>query len=106
VSRKGDGVWFVNFAPLSDPALVPSTVATTMGIPVSGQGPVEQTLLAALRRQHSLIVLDNCEHVVAAAADLANALLLNCPQVSLPVTSREPLHIPGCVYLASDAAAW
>jgi predicted ATPase len=79
-------------APLSDQALVPSAVAAAMGISLSGEQPVAQTLLTALRRRHSLIVLDNCEHLVAAAADLANSVMLTCPQVNLLVTSREPLN--------------
>jgi predicted ATPase/class 3 adenylate cyclase len=81
-----DGVWWVGLAPLRDPTLVLSTIAAAIG----AQSELEQEL----RGKHELLLLDNFEQVVAAAAELA-ALQTASPDVVLLVTSREPLHIAG-----------
>src|SRR2546422_349733 len=71
--RFPDGVWLVELGPLADPALVPVTVATAVGLPL-GTGPATADRVAgALREKHLLLVLDNCEHVIAAAASMAAA---------------------------------
>jgi predicted ATPase/DNA-binding SARP family transcriptional activator len=107
-----DGVWLVELAPVTDPADVTSTVLSTLGLreqklvnsrPTTPWNPDtsdEQAdalgrLLSALARQHTLLVLDNCEHLVAAAAALADRVLAACPQVRIMATSREPLNITG-----------
>jgi predicted ATPase/DNA-binding SARP family transcriptional activator len=108
-----DGVWLVELAPVTDPADVTSTVLSTLGLreqsllnarrPTalwSADPPDEEAdtlgrLLAALARQRTLLVLDNCEHLVAAAAALADRVLAACPQVRIMATSREPLNITG-----------
>ena len=90
-----DGVWLVELAPLADPALVPQAVASVLGV---GERPGEApaaTLAAALAERRLLLVLDNCEHLVAACAALADALLRACPHVRVLATSREPLRVPG-----------
>ncbi|HEX2036046.1 MAG TPA: NB-ARC domain-containing protein, partial [Chloroflexota bacterium] len=90
-----DGVWLVELAPLSDPALVPQAVAAVLGVSdVPGQ-PLTTTLREALRPKRLLLVLDNCEHVVADAAALVDALLRVCPQLRILATSREVLGVPG-----------
>jgi predicted ATPase len=90
-----DGLWLVQFAPLVDPALVPRTVATTLNLPdLPGQTDT-QKLVTQLADQDLLLVLDNCEHLVDACAELAETLLGACPEVRIVVTSREPLRIAG-----------
>jgi predicted ATPase/class 3 adenylate cyclase len=90
-----DGVWLAEFAPVADPALVPKTVASTLNVPEQPERELIGTLVAALRAKALLLVLDSCEHLLAACRDLAAALLRTCPQVRLLATSREGLGIPG-----------
>ncbi len=92
---SGDGVWFTDLAPLKDPDLVAVTVANVLGIREEQGRPVIDTLVEAVGLQHLLVLLDNCEHVIDACAKLADALLRNCPDVTLLATSREPLGIDG-----------
>lgn len=91
----GDGVWFVNLAPLADPALVATTLAKALGVSVQPGRDVLDALGDALSGREVLIVLDNCEHVVDAAATVVAGLLGRCPGVSVLATSREPLRIAG-----------
>src|SRR6266550_892368 len=88
------GVWLVDLAPLSDPRLVPSAVATVLGLEVRTDNPLPG-LIAALRDRRMLLLLDNCEHVIDAAASLAAAILGGARDVSILLTTREPLGIPG-----------
>src|SRR6516225_4213787 len=90
-----DGVWLVEFAPLADPAFVATTVASTLNVPEQPGRDITETLTNALRHKTLLLVLDNCEHLLAACADLAAALLRACPQVRIVATSREALGVPG-----------
>ena len=90
--RYADGVCFVDLAPLGEGHLVPLALATALGVAVPA-GDSMPGLLAYLRQRHMLIVLDNCEHVIGAAAALADALLRGAPLVHLLATSREPLRI-------------
>jgi predicted ATPase/class 3 adenylate cyclase len=89
------GVWFVEFAPLADPALVPQTVLTTLGLREEMDRPVLETLTHYLQTRKVLLILDNCEHLVEAAAQFAEAVLQACPNLRLLVSSREALGIPG-----------
>jgi non-specific serine/threonine protein kinase len=90
-----DGVWLVELAALSDPALVPQAVASAVGArEVPGRAPTE-SLTVYLGDRLLLLVLDNCEHLVAGAAQLADALLRTCPHVRILATSREPLGSAG-----------
>jgi predicted ATPase/DNA-binding winged helix-turn-helix (wHTH) protein len=89
-----DGVWFVALAPLADSALVASTIAANLGVVVSGTDPLSG-LISWLRDKHALIVLDNCEHVVDAAATAAEEILRGTQRVSILATSREPLRCAG-----------
>ncbi|HVC80067.1 MAG TPA: tetratricopeptide repeat protein [Chloroflexota bacterium] len=90
-----DGVWMVELASLLDHALVPKAVATVVGMSEQAGRPLFGSLLDALRPKHLLLVLDNCEHLVAACGELISALLRACPHLSVLATSREPLRIPG-----------
>src|SRR5882757_4170373 len=88
------GVWLVDLAPLGDPRLVPSAVATVLGLEIRTEDPL-QALVAAVRDNRMLLLLDNCEHVIDAAAGLAAALLGGAPGISILATSREPLGVTG-----------
>ena len=90
-----DGVWFVEFAPLADPALVTRAAAAVLGVADQGEGALLQVMLDALRSRRLLLILDNCEHLIAEASRFAEALLRSCPDVRLLATSREALGIPG-----------
>jgi predicted ATPase len=89
-----DGGWLVELASLSDPGLVPSTVASTLGLKLSGEISAE-SVARAVGRRHLLLVLDNCEHVIDAAADLAETFTRLCPRTTIVATSREVLRIDG-----------
>jgi predicted ATPase len=90
-----DGVWLAELAPLTDPALVPQSVAQALGIREEPNRPLTQTLVDALRQRQLLLVLDNCEHLLAACAELADRLLRSCPGVRILASSREGLNVPG-----------
>lgn len=90
-----DGAAFVELADLADPALVPSGVAAALdvhGLP--GQDPI-QAVAEFLSPRSSLLVVDNCEHLLAASAAVADTLLRSAPRLTILATSREPLRLPG-----------
>jgi predicted ATPase len=91
----GDGVWLVELAPVADPELVARTVAAVLQVREEPGRPVLETLVEAVGDRSLLVVLDNAEHVLGAAAKLADAVLRSCPRACLLVTSREPLGITG-----------
>jgi predicted ATPase/DNA-binding winged helix-turn-helix (wHTH) protein len=88
------GVWLVDLAPLRDPGLVPSAVATVLGLESRAEDPLPG-LIAALRDTRMLLLLDNCEHVIDAAAGLTAAALSGTSGVNILATSREPLGVQG-----------
>jgi predicted ATPase/DNA-binding SARP family transcriptional activator len=101
-----DGVWLVELAGVADPGEVASAVLAALspespllgGMPVGGGARARDAAARVadqLRSRHLLLILDNCEHLVAAAAGLANALLAACPGLRILATSREPLGITG-----------
>jgi len=90
-----DGAVFVSLAPLGDPAMVPRAVVSALGLRPERDRPALETLLSRLRSRELLLVLDNCEHLLAGCAPLADALLRACPRVRLLATSREPLGVAG-----------
>lgn len=92
---SGDGVWFVDLAPLVDPGLVASAVASTLSVRESSGESIQQTLIRYLKPRNILLVLDNCEHVVASAQALAAEITRTCPKVRLLATSRERLQVHG-----------
>jgi non-specific serine/threonine protein kinase len=90
-----DGAWLVELAPLGDPRRLPQAVAAVFGLQEEPGRGYAEVLQDALRPRRLLLVLDNCEHLVQASAELAHALLRACPGVSVLATSREPLGIAG-----------
>lgn len=94
-----DGVWLVELAPLSAPQLVPGTVARVLGL---GEDPATSSTAAVaefLRTRRSLVILDNCEHVIDACAEVADSVLRGAPQTCLLATSREVVRVSGeCRY--------
>lgn len=90
-----DGVWFVELAPLADPAFVPQAVASALGLQEQAGRRWVDTLSDHLRAKHLLLVLDNCEHLIEACAQLADQLLHNCPKLHILASSREALGIAG-----------
>jgi predicted ATPase/DNA-binding SARP family transcriptional activator len=94
-SAYSDGVWFVDLAAVGESLLVAEAVAEALGLD-SGAAPSRgQALVNQLRGRSLLLVLDNCEHLLAACAELVAALLAGCPGVDVLATSREPLHTHG-----------
>ena len=90
-----DGVWLVDLAILSDPALVPRAVASTFGLREGTERSLPEALVTYLKTRQLLLVLDNCEHLIDACAALTERLLATCPQLLVLATSREPLRIDG-----------
>jgi predicted ATPase/DNA-binding CsgD family transcriptional regulator len=90
-----EGVWLVELADSADPSLAARQVATVLGIGEEPDRPAAATLVDALRGRQLLLILDTCEHVVDAIADLVRDLIAGCPQLRLLATSREPLRVRG-----------
>src|SRR5690242_15315952 len=90
-----DGAWLVELAVLADPRLVPHTVASVLGIGERAGQDLLETLSEALRERRLLLVLDNCEHLLQACAQLADGLLRRCPDVRILATSRAVLDVAG-----------
>jgi class 3 adenylate cyclase len=90
-----DGVWQVELASLSNPALVPQTVASVLGLREEAGKAITQTLVEHLKTRQVLLLLDNCEHLLAVCAGLADTLVRHCPGVKTVATSREALGIQG-----------
>jgi non-specific serine/threonine protein kinase len=89
------GVWLVELAALGDGELVERAVAETLDVREQAEAPVLSSLTDALGDQRLLLVLDNCEHVAASCARIAEALLTSCPNLQILATSREALRVPG-----------
>jgi non-specific serine/threonine protein kinase len=89
------GVWLVELAALADPGLIEQTIAVALGVREAPGATFWQTLLEYLRARDALLVLDNCEHLVAACAEVAERLLRGCPDLHILATSREALGIAG-----------
>ncbi|WP_233160602.1 BTAD domain-containing putative transcriptional regulator [Actinophytocola xanthii] len=89
------GVWVCELAAVRDGWLVPDVLATTLGVRESRGADVTDGLVDFLRSRRALLVVDNCEHVLDAAAGLVTALARGCPELTVLVTSREPLGIEG-----------
>jgi predicted ATPase/class 3 adenylate cyclase len=88
-----DGVFFVPLASLADPVLVPSAVAEALGVPEQGGRPVVEVLRDYLAEKKFLLILDNCEHLLTAVADLVAYLLAACSGLTVLATSRAPLRL-------------
>jgi predicted ATPase/DNA-binding CsgD family transcriptional regulator len=90
-----DGVWFVDLAPLAEPGLVPQGVASALGVRQQPGRPMLEALADMLRARRMLLVLDNCEHLLPACAELADTLLRTCPDLTILATSRAVLDVAG-----------
>jgi predicted ATPase/class 3 adenylate cyclase/DNA-binding CsgD family transcriptional regulator len=88
-----DGVWWVELGSLNDPDLVPNAAASTLAIKEVPMQPLTQTVTGHLHDHRALLILDNCEHVIEACAELANAVVRGCPSVDVLATSREALGV-------------
>ncbi|MGW4801686.1 ATP-binding protein, partial [Nonomuraea sp. NPDC004297] len=95
LSSFADGVWLVELARIVDPALVVSELAEVLGVRDEIPGGLLDGLRVRLRDTRTLIVLDNCEHLIERCAALVAELSATCPHVCFLLTSREPLHIQG-----------
>jgi predicted ATPase/transcriptional regulator with XRE-family HTH domain len=93
-----DGVWLIDLAPLAAPDLLPHIVATTLGVATAPDESILTALVTALKIKELLLLLDNCEHLIGACAQLAEAVLQQCPDVRILATSREALRIAGEVH--------
>jgi predicted ATPase/transcriptional regulator with XRE-family HTH domain len=93
-----DGVWLVDLAPLADQALLASAILSALQLP-STAGPPSDVVIAYLKTRRLLLILDNCEHVIAAVREVAASIIQSCPYVRILTTSREALDAPaGRVY--------
>jgi predicted ATPase/class 3 adenylate cyclase len=90
-----DGVWFVELAPLTDPRRVVLAVASALNVKEEAGRPLQDTLAEHLLSRRLLLVLDNCEHLVQACAELVKALLVASPGLQVLASSRQPLHCAG-----------
>jgi predicted ATPase/class 3 adenylate cyclase len=95
LDRYPDGVWFVDFAPISDPELVASVVAQALGMSQQQGRRVDESIPAWLRHKRLLLIFDNCEQVLDAVAALADAILATAQSVRILATSRQGLDISG-----------
>jgi len=89
------GVWLVELAAPVDPTQVPQAVAAVLGVREEAERPLMESLTGALRFEQLLLVLDNCEHLIEACAELADTLLRTCQGLSILATSRQPLRVDG-----------
>lgn len=90
-----DGICWVGLSSLPDAGLVPNAVASALGVSEAPDRTLTETLAALLEAKELVLVLDNCEHLVDACAELSNILLRSCPEMKVLATSREPLGVPG-----------
>src|SRR6266540_1198779 len=90
-----DGVWLVDFIPLSEPGLVPQHVAQTLGLRPTPNQPLNESLLKFARPKQMLLILDNCEHLIAAIAQLVQRLLSGTSGLNILATSRQPFVVLG-----------
>jgi non-specific serine/threonine protein kinase len=95
LDRFTEGVWLVELAPLSDPDLITQTIATTLGLSEQAGRPLLATVSDYLRSRCLLLVLDNCEHLIAECARVVDSLMRNSSELHILVTSREALSISG-----------
>ena len=95
MDRFPDGAWLVELAALSDPASVPRAVAEATRVAEKPGRSIDEVLIEALADKVALLVLDNCEHLLDAVADIAERLSRHCPHLVILATSREPLDIEG-----------
>jgi non-specific serine/threonine protein kinase len=94
-SSYPEGVWWIELAPLRDEEMLPRIVAQTLGVRETASQSLTQSIQDALGSKQTLLVLDNCEHLIGACTQLADELLSHCSRLKILATSRETLGIPG-----------
>src|SRR5580700_12147092 len=94
-SRYADGICWVELSALRDPELLPHTVARRLGLAEQALASQRDALLAHLSDRRLLLILDTCEHLIDAVAELVEAILIAAPQVTVLTSSREPLDVDG-----------
>ncbi len=92
---SGDGSWIVEFGSISDPALVPQTIASTLSVREEPTRPLTDTLVDYLKSKRMLLMMDNAEHLLDSIAKVVDLIIRHCPHVQILATSREPLTITG-----------
>lgn len=95
IEQFKDGVWFIELAPISEPALVPNTVANVLRLRVEDSRPLMDVVVDWLGDKETLFILDNCEHLIDACAQFAHTILQHCRGVRILASSREALGIAG-----------
>ncbi len=95
LSQFSDGVWFVELAPVADPALIPQTLLAIFNLREDAHRTPLEVLIHYLRAKNLLLMLDNCEHLIEACAKISEALLRACPKLKILASSREALGIAG-----------
>jgi len=90
-----DGTWFIEFASIFDPVFVPQAVASALNIREQSVGSLTDVLVESLSTRRTLLIFDNCEHLISACAQLAELLVQKCPDLRILATSREVLGITG-----------
>ncbi|MBY0389793.1 MAG: LuxR family transcriptional regulator [Mycobacterium pseudokansasii] len=91
----GEGLWYIDLAPITDPDVTPVTVARALGLPDQPGRSTMDLLIRFLGERKALLLLDNCEHLLDACDSLVVTLLAACPRLTILATSREPLGVPG-----------
>jgi predicted ATPase len=95
VREASEGMWLIDLAPLTTPALIAQTIATLIGVRESAGRSVREALVEYLRHREVLLILDTCEHLIDACAELVGVLLREAPRLRIVATSREALGVPG-----------
>jgi predicted ATPase/DNA-binding winged helix-turn-helix (wHTH) protein len=95
LDRYPDGVWLAELAPLTDSQLVTFTIGAVLGVSLSSAATATEALASALHTKQLLLIIDNCEHVIAEVARVAEALIQACAHLSIVASSRERLAIAG-----------
>jgi predicted ATPase/class 3 adenylate cyclase len=95
LTEYADGVWFVDLAPITDPALVPLTAANAVGLQEPGEGTMLDALLELLKEWKCLVIVDNCEHLMEASASFIDIVLRRTSGIQIVASSREALRVTG-----------
>ncbi len=93
LDASGDGVWFIELAPVESAAYLPATIAQAMQLHLVADGDPLDALIRALKAKYALLVFDNCEHLIEAASRTIGVLLRECPHLRIVASSRQPLGI-------------
>ena len=95
IDNFADGVWFIELAQLNDGDLLAQVIGRTFGLDENSGNKPDEALIEFLKKKEALLIIDNCEHIIDASANLTEKLLVNCPRLKITATSREALKISG-----------